>query len=107
MVRSRYLKIYDFKITLKALIDIGADQNCIQEGLIPTKYFEKTIDGLRGANNNGLKNNYKSSKVHVCNHEICFVNFFLLVKDLGQELILGTSFITQLYPSKMTEKGLE
>lgn len=101
------LKIYDFKITLKALIDTGADQNCIQEGLIPTKYFEKTIDGLRGANNNGLKNNYKSSKVHVCNHEICFVNFFLLVKDLGQELILGTSFITQLYPSKMTEKGLE
>ena len=31
----------------------------------------------------------------------------LLVKDLGQELILGTSFITQLYSSKITEKGLE
>ena len=100
------LKIYDFKITLKALINTGADQNCIQEGLIPTKYFEKTTEGLRGANNNRLKINYKLSKVHVCNDGICFVNSFLLVKDLGQELIPGTPFITQLYPFKITEMGL-
>ena len=39
--------------------------------------------------------------------EFAFVNSFLLVKDLGQELILGTPFITQSYPSKITEKGLE
>ena len=71
------LKIYDFKITLKALIDTGADQNCIQEGLIPTKYFEKTTEGLRGANNNRLKINYKLSKVHVCNDGICLVNSLL------------------------------
>ena len=106
MVRAHYLKIYDFKITLKALIDTGADQNCIQEGLIPTKYFEKTTEGLRGANNNKLKINYKLSKVHVCNDGIYFVNSFLLVKDLRQEVILGTPFITQLYPFKITEKGL-
>ena len=101
------LKIYDFKITLKALIDTGAYQNCIQEGLIPTKYFEKTTEGLRGANSNRLKINYKLSKVHVCNDEICFLNSFLLAKDLGQELILGTPFITQLYHFKIIEKGLE
>ena len=74
---------------------------------MPTKYFEKTTEGLRGTNNNKLKINYKLSKVHVCNDGICIVNSFLLVKDLGQELILGTPFITQLYPFKITEKGLE
>ena len=36
------------------------------------------------------------------------VNSFILVKDLGQELILGTPFITQSYPSKGLEsKALE
>lgn len=35
------LKIQDFKITLKALMDLGANQNCNQQGLILTKYFEK------------------------------------------------------------------
>lgn len=33
------LKIEDFTVTLKVLIDSGADQNCIQECLIPTKIF--------------------------------------------------------------------
>ena len=26
-----------------ALVDSGADLNCIQEGIVPTKYFEKTM----------------------------------------------------------------
>ncbi|RDX67956.1 hypothetical protein CR513_53114, partial [Mucuna pruriens] len=29
-----------------ALIDSGAYINCIQEGLIPTKYYEKTLEGV-------------------------------------------------------------
>ena len=29
-----------------ALVDSGADLNCIQEGLIPTKYFEKSLNLL-------------------------------------------------------------
>ena len=36
------LKIEDFKFTLKALVDSGTYQNCIQECLIPIKYSEKT-----------------------------------------------------------------
>lgn len=31
----------DFKLETIALIDLGANLNYIQEGLIPTKYFEK------------------------------------------------------------------
>jgi hypothetical protein len=32
----------DFDFDVIALIDSGADLNCIQEGLIPRKYFEKS-----------------------------------------------------------------
>lgn len=27
-----------------ALLDTGADMNCVREGLIPTQYYEKTIE---------------------------------------------------------------
>ena len=40
----------EFKITVIALVDSGADMNCIQEGIIPTKYYEKTANRLSGAN---------------------------------------------------------
>ena len=32
----------DFEFEVVALIDSGADLNCIQEGIIPSKYFKKT-----------------------------------------------------------------
>lgn len=31
----------EYEFTSLALLDSGADQNCICEGLIPTKYYEK------------------------------------------------------------------
>ena len=33
----------EFSLTENALIDSGADMNCIQEGLIPLKYYKKII----------------------------------------------------------------
>ena len=36
----------DFQSTFIALIDLGADLNCKQEGLIPTVYFVKTSQRL-------------------------------------------------------------
>ena len=32
----------EFIITIEALIDSGADLNCVSEGIIPTKFFTKT-----------------------------------------------------------------
>lgn len=61
---------------------------------------------LRGANNQQLLINYKLSKVHVCNKDMCSVNTFLLVKDLNKEIILGTLFLTQLYPFTILENCL-
>ena len=36
----------DFEFEVIALIDSGADLNCIQEGIIPSKYFRKTRERL-------------------------------------------------------------
>ena len=36
----------EFSLTEIALIDSGADMNCIQEGLIPLKYYEKSFERL-------------------------------------------------------------
>ena len=36
----------EFSLTEIALIDSGADMNCIQEGLIPLKYYEKSSEKL-------------------------------------------------------------
>ena len=36
----------DYHFTVIAMINSGADMNCIQEGLIPSKYFEKSTERL-------------------------------------------------------------
>ena len=45
----------EFSLTIVALVDSGADMNYIQEGLIPSKYYESTIDRLTQANSDKLK----------------------------------------------------
>ena len=40
----------NYHFTVIAMIDSGADMNCIQEGLIPSKYFEKSTERLVSAN---------------------------------------------------------
>ena len=49
----------DFQSSFIALIDSGADLNCIQEGLIPTVYFVKTSQRLSTASNDPFKVQYK------------------------------------------------
>jgi len=36
------IKIQDFELSVVVFIDTGADLNCIQERLVPTKYYSKT-----------------------------------------------------------------
>ena len=59
------LIVEDFEIEIVALIDSGADMNCIQEGIIPTKYYEKTGQELFAANKGKLDIEYKLQNVHV------------------------------------------
>ncbi|KAK0591826.1 hypothetical protein LWI29_008904 [Acer saccharum] len=44
----------NFHLRVNVLIDTGADLNCMQEALVPTKYFEKTTETLYGANKQQL-----------------------------------------------------
>lgn len=96
MICSNKLVInLEFHLTTIALNDIGADQNCIQERLIPTKYYEKkTKEKLSAANNTKIQINYKLSKVKICNQGFCFHTQFILIKHLYCPIILRAPFIT-------------
>ena len=88
----------DYKKTLIALIDSGAYLNRIQEGLIPTVYFVKTTQRLSTSSNDPLKVQYKITQGHICKNGICIKTSFLLVKNISHQVVLGTPFLTQLYP---------
>ena len=62
----------EFSLTVIALVVSGADLNCIQEGLIPSKYYEKSIDRLTQANGDRLQINYRLTNAHSYNDGICF-----------------------------------
>ena len=82
-----------------ASIDSGTDMNYIQEGLIPTQYYEKTEQELFATNKGKLDIEYKlQNGHHICQYNYCFRTQFMLVQNMTEHLILGTPFITLLYP---------
>jgi hypothetical protein len=83
-----------------ALIDSGIDLNCIQEGLIPSKYFEKSNQKLNSATGTKLQINYELNDVHVCQDNVYFHIPSVLVKNMTDKVILGIPFIFMLYPFK-------
>ena len=89
-----------------ALFDTEADSNYILEGLIPTKYFEKTSEQLSTANGSKLKINYKLSSSIIKNQNLKIETSFLLVKNLKNKVILGTPFIRSLFPFQITNDGI-
>ena len=88
----------DYHFTVIAIIDSGADMNCIQEGLIPSKYFEKSTERLVFANGSQMKIKYELKNAHVCHDNVCFKVPSVLVKNLTDKVILGLPFINALYP---------
>ena len=75
-----------------------ADLNCIQERLIPTKYYHKTNERLSSANVRKINIRYKLSKVNICQDRVCFKTSFVLVKNITDKVILKIQFIYLLYP---------
>jgi hypothetical protein len=55
----------DYSFDAIALSDSGSDMNCIQEGLIPSKYFEKSTERLNYASGDSLHIKYELSKAYV------------------------------------------
>jgi len=100
------LAVEDFSTNTIALIDSCADVNCIKRGIIPTKYCEKSNEGLSSANGTPLIISYKLNKGYIKNDNYCFKNTFLIVDNMTSDLILGTPFLTQIYPFYVNESGL-
>ena len=88
----------DFFLEVTALFDSGADLNCIQEGLIPVKYYHKTNHGLSHAGKGKLEVNYKIPKAYICKDNTCINTSFVLVKNLSNQVILGTPFFDKIFP---------
>ena len=80
------------------MIDFGADMNYMQEGLIPSKYFEKITERLVSANGTQMKIRYELNNAHVCHDNACFKIRSILVKNMTDKVILGLPFINALYP---------
>ena len=97
----------EFSLTKVVLIDLGANMNCIQEGLIPLKYYEKSFERLTQANGEKLIINYKIPNVHICNDGICFEAVFILIKNLSSKVILGNLFMALIYPFLTKDEGIK
>ncbi|HEX7868548.1 MAG TPA: retropepsin-like aspartic protease, partial [Chryseobacterium sp.] len=90
-----------------ALVDSGADMNCIQEGLIPTKYFQKTTQSLTSASGKTMNIKYKIPEALICNQGLCLPTSFVLICNMNQSIILGTPFLCLLMPiSKIDTLGI-
>ena len=96
----------DFKFEVIALIDSGADLNCIQEGIIPSKYFKKSRERLTSASGGKMQIEFKLPKAHICQDNMCFKTTFVLVKNLTDKVILGNPFLCSLYPFTVDSKGI-
>ena len=96
----------DYHFTVIAMIDFGADMNCIQEGLIPSKYFEKSIERLVYANGSRMKIKYELNNAHVCHDNVYFKIPSVLVKNLTDKVILGLLFKNALYPFLVEHDGI-
>ena len=88
----------DFEFEVVALIDSGANLNCIQEGIIPCKYFRKTKERLTSASGGRMQIEFKILKPHVCQDNAYFKTTFVLVKNMTDRVILGNPFMCLLYP---------
>ena len=82
----------EFSLTVIALVDSGADMNCIQEGLISSKYYESTTDRLTQANGDRPKISNKLTKAYIYNNGIKFRTPFFLTDKLSSKVILGNPF---------------
>ena len=96
----------DFQFEVVALIDSGADLNCIQEGIIPSKYFRKTKERLTFASGGKMQIEFKIPKAHVCQDNAYFKTTFVLVKNMTDRVILGNPFMCLLYPFITDSEGI-
>ena len=80
--------------------------NCIQEGIIPCKYYEKSTKKQFSTNGTQMKIKYELNNAHVCHNNVCFKITSVLVKNMTDKVILGIPFINSLYPFLYEHDGI-
>ena len=68
------------------------------------KYCEYTTQTLSAANNKALTTSYKVTDVNICKYRVCIPLHFIIVKEILQHVILGTSFLGKLMPIKQIDE---
>lgn len=76
------LVVDDILINKIVLLDSGVDRNCIQEGLVLTKYLTKGTTSLYSATGESIRIKYLLHNAHICNNEICLKNDFIITETL-------------------------
>ncbi|XP_016178025.1 uncharacterized protein LOC107620369 [Arachis ipaensis] len=99
-------QLKDFVLETIALFDSGADSNCIKEGLIPTKYFEKTTERLSSITGERLNIKFKLTNAFVEKGNLRIPINFIIAKDIKNDVVLGTPFIILLFPYLADFHGL-
>ena len=97
---------HDYHFNVIVMIDSSVDMNCIQEALIPSKYFEKSTERLVSTNGTQIKIKYELNDAHVCHDNVCFKIPSVLVKNMTGKVILGLPFINALYPFLIEHDGI-
>ena len=86
----------DFEFNVIALFDIGADLNCIKEGIVPKRFQTSTLENLSAANNSKLHIN--NCDANISNNNCMIKTSFLITIDINHMVILGTPFINLITP---------
>jgi hypothetical protein len=73
----------DYSFDAITLIDTGADLNCIQERLVPSRYFEKSMETLSSASGYKMQINFELNNAHVCQNKTCFQIPSVLIKNMS------------------------
>ena len=98
--------IKDFEFEVIALIDSGADLNCIHEGIIPPRFYRKSKERLASASGGKMQIEYDIPQAEVCQGGISFMTKFVLVKNMTDSVILGNPFLCLLYPFTTDNEGI-
>ncbi|KAG9450354.1 hypothetical protein H6P81_010319 [Aristolochia fimbriata] len=96
-------------LNIVALVDSGADLNCIREGVLPAHFRQPSTETLNSACGNALTIKGKVDELFVCNkmNGQMFVHTpMVVVKNLSNKVILGTPFLLNILPFSVTKEAI-
>ena len=85
--KVKIVVFYDYEFNVISMIYSRADMNCIQEGIISSKYYEKSTKKRFSANGTQMKIKYELNNAHVCHVNVCFKIPTVLVTNMTDKVI--------------------